>query len=235
MADPAAEDQTVLPRVLEPEAMDTPDEAREYDAMDHSAVNARFVADFLAAHGPCRGGAILDVGTGPARIPIALCLAEPRANVLGIDLARHMLDRARRNVADAGLDDRIKLQLLDAKAIPYPDGQFEAVISNSIVHHIADPSAALAEMVRIVAPGGTLFVRDLCRPRDEPALAGLVASYAGEESESARALFATSLRAALTLDEMQALVAECNLPAVGVEVSSDRHWTWTWRRPTDGH
>jgi hypothetical protein len=45
----------MLPRVLEPEAMDTPEEARDHDAMDHTTVNARFVADFRAAHGPCRG------------------------------------------------------------------------------------------------------------------------------------------------------------------------------------
>lgn len=153
----------MLTRMLEPEAMDTPDEARVYDAMDHSAVNDLFVADFLAAHGPCRGGAILDVGTGPARIPIALCRADPRANVLGIDLARHMLDRAQSNVEEAGLSDRIKLEHVDAKGVPYPDGQFEAVISNSIVHHVADPTLALAEMVRLVAPG------DAVRPRPPPA------------------------------------------------------------------
>ena len=225
----------MLPRVLEPEAMDTPEEARDYDAMDHAAVNARFVADFLAAHGPCRGGEILDVGTGTARIPISLAEAEGGANILGIDLARHMLERARQNVAEAGLSERIKLQNLDAKGVPYPDGQFEAVISNSIVHHIPDPSPALAEMVRLVAPGGCLFVRDLCRPESAGALAAIVLAYAGGESAPARALFAASLRAALTLDEIRGLVAALGLPAEGVAMSSDRHWTWTWRRPIDDH
>ena len=225
----------MLSRVLEPEAMDTPDEAREYDAMDHAAVNARFVADFLDIHGPCRGGAILDVGTGPARIPIALARADERANVLGIDLARHMLNRARRNVGEAGLSDRIKLEHLDAKGVPYPDGQFEAVISNSIVHHIPDPTSALAEMVRLVAPGGSLFVRDLCRPTDDDTLGAIVRAYAGDESEPARALFVASLRAALTLDEVRELVASQGLPPEGVAMSSDRHWTWTWRRPIDDH
>ena len=59
----------MIPRVLEPEAMDTPEEVLQYDLMDHSEVNARFVADFLAVHGPCRGGEILDVGTGTAAYP----------------------------------------------------------------------------------------------------------------------------------------------------------------------
>src|SRR3954468_23262314 len=100
----------MLPRVLEPEAMDTPEEARDYDAMDHREVNARFVADFLAAHGPCRGGSILDVGTGTAQIPIALCRDDPRALVVGLDLADAMLELARRNVDAAGLGDRIRLE-----------------------------------------------------------------------------------------------------------------------------
>jgi ubiquinone/menaquinone biosynthesis C-methylase UbiE len=223
----------VLQRVLEPEAMDTPDEARVYDAMDHATVNDLFVADFLAAHGPCRGGAILDVGTGPARIPIALCRADPRANVLGIDLARHMLDRARANVEEAGLSDRIKLEHVDAKGVPYPDGQFEAVVSNSVVHHVADPALALAEMIRLVAPGGTLFLRDLRRPEDGTLLAALVQTYAADESESARALFAASLGAALTVEEMRGLVAARGLQPEDVATSSDRHLTWTWQRPTD--
>src|SRR5687768_2819878 len=107
----------MLPRVLEPEAMDTPEEARAYDAMDHAAVNDQFVADFLAAHGPCRGGELLDVGTGPARIPIALCRADPDARVRGIDLAEHMLEGARRHVAEAGLSGRIRCERNDAKAL----------------------------------------------------------------------------------------------------------------------
>jgi ubiquinone/menaquinone biosynthesis C-methylase UbiE len=225
----------VLERVLEPEAMDTPDEALDYDAMDHSAVNARFVADFLHAHGPCRGGAILDVGTGPARIPIALCQTDARANVLGIDLARHMLDQARRNVAEAALADRIKLELADAKGVPYPDGQFEAVLSNTILHHIPDPSPALAEMVRLVAPGGTLMLRDLYRPDDDATVDQLVETHANGEPAAARALLEASLRAAFTLDEVKRLTAALGLSPEDVTMSSDRHWTLIWRRPSDVH
>lgn len=223
----------MLPRVLEPEAMDSPDEAGEYDAMDHRAVNARFVADFLAEHGRCRGGEILDVGTGTARIPIALAEADAEARVLGVDLAGSMLDRGAVNVAEAGLTGRVTLERVDAKGLPYPDGRFEAVVSNSIVHHIPDPAPALAEMARVVAPGGTLFVRDLFRPDDETTLAGLVETYAGGESARARSLFEASLNAALTPDEVRAIVEGLGLDPGGVKVTSDRHWTWTWRRPRD--
>jgi ubiquinone/menaquinone biosynthesis C-methylase UbiE len=219
----------MLPRVLEPEAMDTPEEARDYDAMDHAAVNTRFVADFLAAHGHCRGGELLDIGTGPARVPIALCRADPRARVLGIDLAEPMLERARRNVAKAGLSGRIRCERADAKALPYPDGSFEAVLCNSIVHHIPEPARVLGEMARVVAPGGTLFVRDLARPDTARDMALLVEQYAGAEAPAARALFEASLHAALTRDEVRGLVRALGRHEDGVAMTSDRHWTWIWR------
>ncbi len=83
---------------------------------------------------------MLDVGTGPARIPIALCRADRHFRILGVDLAGPMLDLARRNVAEAGLTDRIRFARGDAKNLPFPDGRFEAVVSNTIVHHIPDPA-----------------------------------------------------------------------------------------------
>ena len=67
-----------------------------------------------------------------------------------------MLDLARRNVAEAALTDRIASHEAMPRACRFPDGRFEAVVSNTIIHHIPDPAPALAEMVRLVAPGGTL-------------------------------------------------------------------------------
>src|SRR5262249_49493192 len=124
----------MLPRVLEPEVMDTPGEARDYDAMDHAAVNDVFVGDFLAAwHGD---GPILDVGAGTAQIPIAVCRRHAHAEVVAIDLAEEMLRVGRDNVRRAGLEQRLRLERCDAKNLPYRAATYGAVISNSIVHHI---------------------------------------------------------------------------------------------------
>src|SRR5579863_7419407 len=141
-----------LPRTLEPEVMDTEEEARDYDAMDHAQVNARFCDDLLATG--ARLGRVLDVGTGTALIPIELCGRDPRVEVDAIDLASHMLALAERNVARAKLGLRIRLARTDAKATPWADGSFDAVMSNSIVHHIPDPGRVLAEVWRLVRPGG---------------------------------------------------------------------------------
>ena len=220
----------MIPRVLEPEAMDTTEEASEYDAMDHSVVNQRFVEDFLEAHGACGGGMILDVGTGTALIPIELARVDAGAKILAVDLAEAMLEMARRNVENSGWSDRIRLERVDAKGLKYPDASFESVISNSIIHHIPAPSPALAEMVRLVAPGGSLFVRDLARPESDAEVDQLVAMYAAEETLRAQALFSDSLHAALTLEEVRSIVSSLGLPPADVTMTSDRHWTWSLRR-----
>ena len=218
----------MLQRVLEPEVMDSEAEARDYDAMDHGQVNRLFAADFLA-HLQTLGitdPVILDVGTGTAQVPIELCRQDQTIRVVAIDLARHMIDLAQRNIAAAGLADRIRAQLCDAKGLPFPDSSFAAVMSNSIVHHIPDPRRVIAEIVRVVQPGGAIFLRDLLRPESDAAVNRLVRTYAGDANAHQRQMFEDSLRAALTLDEMRDLVTAPGFDAGTVKQTSDRHWTW---------
>ncbi len=223
----------MIPRVLEPEAMETPEAVRQYDAMDHRAVNTRFVQDFLAVHGPCRGGDVLDVGTGTARIPIALASADQKARVLALDLSEAMLAQAAVNIEAAGFSDRIRCHLGDAKSLihAFGEGSFEGVVSNTIIHHIPDPVPVLGEMARLVAPGGTLLVRDLVRPDSYDEILRLADLHAATETPAARALFEASLGAALTLDEIREILRSLGHDAGLVSMTSDRHWTWCWRRP----
>jgi ubiquinone/menaquinone biosynthesis C-methylase UbiE len=228
-----------LPRILEPEVMDTEEEASDYDAMDHAEVNARFCDDFLAFRRAA--GRVLDVGTGTARIPIALCERSRDTTVDAIDLAEHMLALARRNIERAGPGSRISLARVDAKRTSWPDGAFDAVISNSIVHHIPEPANVMREMWRLVAPRGALFVRDLARPESAKRVRELADLYApvrpsGEAAADARAerqrvLFAASLHAALTADEVRAIVAPFGIDASAVRMTSDRHWTLAATKP----
>jgi ubiquinone/menaquinone biosynthesis C-methylase UbiE len=218
----------MLSRVLEPEVMDSAEEARDYDEMGHSAVNHVFVADFLAAWDG--RGPLLDVGTGTAQIPIELCRQHPTAEVVAVDLAEHMLAVGRENVRRAGLEGRVRLQRCDAKGLPFAGGSFGGIISNSIVHHIPEPRRVIEEMVRVTAAGGLLFVRDLLRPADDGAVAALVDQYAAGANDHQRQMFADSLRAALTLEEVRALVGALGFAVASVQQSSDRHWTWATRK-----
>jgi ubiquinone/menaquinone biosynthesis C-methylase UbiE len=224
----------MLPRILEPELMDTDEDAREYDAMDHAAVNTQFVTDLLAA---MAGWSlqrqvlhILDLGAGTAQIPIELCRRAPNLRVTAVDAAERMLELAIENIADAGLTDRIQPVLGDAKNLPFHSESFAIVISNSIVHHIPEPSQVIAEALRVADLAGRQFHRDLARPHDEALLERLVTTYAGAATAYQRKLFADSLRAALSLDEIRELVAEFGFAPDTLQMTSDRHWTWSSRQ-----
>ena len=222
----------MIPRILEPEVMDTAGEAADYDAMDHSEVNRRFAQEFLKAANRRDGTAleqVLDVGTGTAQIPIELCRRHPTCQITAIDLSREMLKLGEKNIADAGFSERIRLEYVDAKQMPYADEAFDAVISNSIIHHIPAPGIVLGEMKRVLRPGGILFVRDLLRPADERTLDQLVQTYAGDENAHQQKMFRDSLHAALTLDDVRDLLTEHSLPVDWVQQTSDRHWTISGR------
>jgi ubiquinone/menaquinone biosynthesis C-methylase UbiE len=213
--------------------MDTEDEARDYDAMDHAQVNGRFVDDLLALRPNPKE--VLDVGTGTARIPIELCSRASDVKVVALDLAEEMLKLARENVKKAKLEERIALEKRDAKAAGWPDGRFEVVMSNTILHHIPDPTDLIREMWRLTAKRGVIFLRDLVRPRSDTEVAALVEKYAGSPAsddpkvvtahEHQAKLFADSLRASLTLVEVRDRVKDLGIPADAVTMTSDRHWT----------
>src|SRR5690606_27348274 len=118
---------------------------------------------------------VLDVGTGTARIPIDICRRAENVRITAVDLSANMFQRGLRNVIEAGFKHAIRLAQVDAKGLPWPADGFDAVISNSIVHYIPQPLDALCEMVRVLRPGGLLFVRDLLRPPDAATIASILA------------------------------------------------------------
>src|SRR5687767_2001120 len=115
----------MIPPVLEPGVMDTPDDAPDYDAMGHSPVDRAAAADFFSTF-PSTTGPVLDAGTGTAQIPIELCRQSAAVTVVAVDLAGEMLRLAERNVAAAGLAERIRVERANARSLPYPDGAFPA-------------------------------------------------------------------------------------------------------------
>jgi ubiquinone/menaquinone biosynthesis C-methylase UbiE len=238
-----------LKRILEPEVMDSPEEATDYDSMDHREVNTRFVTDLLAflsaelgarsaeqfadnsalraPHSALDPLDVLDLGTGTALIPIELCRRFPSCRVMAVDAAVSMLDLARYNIEAESLTQRIELAHVDAKKLPFQDAMFDVVMSNSIIHHIPDPIRVLREAVRVTRTGGLLFLRDLLRPETDAQLEDLVATYAAGANDHQRQMFADSLHAALSLLEIRALVDSIGFTPESVQQTSDRHWTWS--------
>lgn len=219
----------MLQRILETEAMDGVLEAEEYDAMDHGEVNDRFVRDFMAAGASADW--TLDLGTGTALIPLVLCAHLPDVRVVAVDSAGEMLRVARRNIARKGPGGCIVPVRADGKRLPFPDEAFPQVISNSIVHHLAEPACLFREAWRVLRPGGIVFFRDLFRPPDAATWHVLVERYAGNATPHQKKMFADSLHAALTVEEVREIVSSFGLNQDCVQATSDRHWTWICRKP----
>jgi ubiquinone/menaquinone biosynthesis C-methylase UbiE len=186
-------------------------------------VNAAFAKSAIAL-GPM-SGKILDAGTGTARIPIAISQMRPTWELTCIDLSANMLKVGAENVSKAGVRSQIKLELIDAKAMPYPDSYFDMVISNSIIHHLPDPLPFLREVKRVLMPQGAIFLRDLLRPENAEISENLVNLYAGDCNAHQKQLFSDSLQAAFTLDEVEEMIQNAGLDGLRIYESSDRHWT----------
>jgi ubiquinone/menaquinone biosynthesis C-methylase UbiE len=212
-----------MQRVLEPEVMDTWEDAIEYDSMDFTEVNMAF-AKLAVELGPSTGY-VLDVGTGTARIPILIGQMRPHWQLTAIDFSKNMLLVGARNVEAAGLQQQIQLEWVDAKQMPYPDHHFDMVISNSIVHHLPDALPFFREVKRVLKPNGGILLRDLLRPADEATMDAHVSSIGAEYNDYQKKLFRDSLNASFTLDEVNQLVQAAGLEGVKVYQSSDRHWT----------
>ncbi|MDG1894878.1 MAG: class I SAM-dependent methyltransferase [Fuerstiella sp.] len=228
-----------LQRTLEPEVMDTVEEAVDYDSMNHTTVNRMFVQDLLrfsaetsSNDAPSSVGTIIDVGTGSALIPLELIRVTPDVGpIIAVDLSVEMLRLAIQHFRNQTLTARILPLLSDAKRLPVADASCEVVISNSIVHHIPHPAAVFHELHRIIKPGGVLFLRDLMRPDTTTVVEQLVDQYAGSENLHQQQLFRQSLHAALTVDEVRELLDRTGFAAATVNATSDRHWTVTARMP----
>jgi ubiquinone/menaquinone biosynthesis C-methylase UbiE len=219
-----------ISRVLEPEVMTGAEEAGEYDDMDFSATDqlfaeraAELAGDALAGGARC----IVDIGSGNAKIPLAMCaLLPPGAAVCAVEMSADMLAVAARNRARAGVAaQRLHLVSGDAKQLPFSTNSIGMVTSNSLVHHIPDPSAVFTEIARIARSGGPILIRDLVRPDSEAALERLVDTHTAQASPLQRTLFADSLHAALTVAEVRSLLDECGLADVTVSQITDRHWS----------
>ncbi len=220
---------SMINRILEPEVMESSEEAMAYDSMDHHAVNIQFVQDLIAAGCPDRGS-VLDLGTGTAQIPIELCRMLPAIRIVGIDLSVEMLVLAEKNIAASPFKEKIRTEKLDAKKISDQAEQYDVCVSNSIVHHIPVPADVFSQAVQVTRPGGLLFWRDLVRPESDAEVRHLVQTYAGQENEHQQRLFSDSLYAALRLEEVQDFVANLDFDPASVTQTSDRHWTWSAKK-----
>jgi len=118
----------------------------------------------LAAHGPT---SVLDVATGTAGVAIALAAATG-ARITGVDVSDAMLQRGRERVRSAGLARRIELEHGRAEDLSQAAESFDAVSFTYLLRYVAYPEATVAELARVIRPGGHMASLDFYVPPTFP-------------------------------------------------------------------
>jgi len=190
-----------------------------------------FLATLALIPEPQRRLFVLDVGTGTARIPIEICARQIGIGIIGVDTRPGILQRARRNIDRARLGNVVCVQRGDACELPFTNLAFDAVISNSLLHHLPRRPDALREMVRVLRPGGLLLVRDSLQQPDAATIARILTRSAAATALSSGRTSGNTPPVALTLDEARELAKAAELPPEWVRKAGARHWLIGGRLP----
>jgi ubiquinone/menaquinone biosynthesis C-methylase UbiE len=211
-----------LPRVPEPEVMDEGAEVASYssasaerhlDAIDNTFVG--HVLRLLPSSALAKPGWALDIGAGPAQIPIKLLQRAPMLKIIGLDRSANMLREAREGAQRGGVSGRLALLRSDGHTLPFADAAFSAVLCNSMLHHARNPLLLLREMFRVAAPGAAVLLRDLRRP-SRPLLAWHLWRHGRHYHGEMRRLFDASVQAAYTVDEVEELLRQAGANGASV-------------------
>ena len=148
---------------LHPEGIPWP-ESVLYNALSSTTIFLRhyeLVAHDIALYGTVQ--VLLDIGTGPGHLLLALRETLPEAELIGIDISPAMIKQAQRNAKTHGPATHIELRVAGANALPFADGVFDRVVSTGSLHHWNDPVTALSEAHRVLKAGGYALIYDLVR------------------------------------------------------------------------
>lgn len=221
-----------MQRTPEPhELMSDAEQAAAYARADFADANGRFCDQLEARAGNPLVGRALDLGCGPADIPVRLALRHPELRIDAIDGSAAMLAWAERAIAASGVGARVHTLQRTLSSTTSAPRVYDFVLSNSLLHHLSDPAVLWCELSAALRPGGFVLVMDLLRPASDSAARDLVERYSGDEAEVLKRDFLASLHAAFTLDEVRAQLRAAELPWLSVEAISDRHLLVSGRAP----
>lgn len=214
-----------MERIPEPELMEVEDQARAYAEADFEEPHSRFLTLLKESFPQLNiSGRVLDLGCGPGDISMRVARAFPACSVLGIDGSQAMLERGREILRRSGaLESRVELAQVMLPADGVPAGDYEIIISNSLLHHLADPQVLWNAIREAGASGTPVFVMDLMRPVSITEAKKIVEAYTVGEPEILKKDFHASLLAAYRIDEVREQLRGAGLECLNLSSVSDRH------------
>lgn len=211
-------------RVPEPELMDAADQVLAYANADFSSSDQALVAWWSQLVPEGLGGRVLDLGCGPGNISVLLVQRWAQLEVVGLDGARRMLAVAEQRRQQLPAQQRHRLSwhssTLPAHGL---EPNFNAMVSNSLLHHLHDPQVLWRTLQQLACPGSWVLIHDLRRPRDEASLEELMQRYASGAPAVLQRDYEASLRAAFTAAEVRQQLVDAGLTQLEVIEREDRY------------
>ena len=214
-----------MQRILEPELMDDPLQAAAYAAADFSEPHGLFIKKFQEVFfGTNITGQVLDLGCGPADISIRFARTYPACHIYGVEGSPAMLLEGKAALVRTGLQQQVELIQGLIPGVELPQRKYQVILSNSLVHHLHDPSV-LWKFIKKYSDVDTLIcIMDLMRPGTPREARELVNTYCGKEPQILRQDFYSSLCAALCPQEVKLQLEDAGLQELTLDIISDRHW-----------
>jgi SAM-dependent methyltransferase len=202
-----------MKRIPEPEIMNDPEQAAAYAGPDLDNAYWLFLQYFHKYFpNPAPGDAILDLGCGPAAIPLRLARIYPNCEIHCVDGSAHMLAQGEEAVQREGLGHQVFFfHGTLPERLPLPRDRYGIVISNSFLHHLADPTVLWNALHEYCLPYAAVLIIDLLRPASGKEARLVVDKYLPGAPPLVRHDMLLSLCAAFTLDEVAAQLQQANL------------------------
>lgn len=216
-----------MKRVLEPELMIEQGQVGAYAEADFAEGNQAFVKTTLELAGDAEKARVIDLGCGPGDIALRLAKAKPDWTIDALDGSEPMLAWAKAAGERAGLE----VGWIHGLVGEFSGGPYDLLLSNSLLHHLPDPTVFWGSLRSLGAPGARFLVMDLLRPDSEDALQAILRRYAAGAPDVLYRDFDASLRASFRLEELRQQLEEAGLDAE-LWASSDRHWMVRGRLPS---
>ena len=213
-----------MQRTPEPELMDGQDQALAYAAADFSAGDQALVDRLQTLFPQGLGASVVDLGCGPGNISFRLAEQLATSMVLGLDGAAAMLDLARVALAKRPhLATRLHFQ-----QVVFPDAQLmgghSAVVSNSLLHHLHDPSVLWQTVLQLGSSNAAVYVKDLRRPSSADEVEDLRSRYLADAPAVLQHDYVASLHAAFTPAEVERQLGQAGLAdQLQVQAVEDRY------------
>ncbi len=213
-----------MERIVEPELMNDPEQVLAYSNADFEEAHQSIIDNFsqiFPAIEPLHE--VLDLGCGSGDVTVRFAQRYEECHIDAIDGAEEMLTQAEILISSHSLTNRITLHLQQLPNCSIKNKTYQAIISNSLLHHLHDPQHMWSTIKQFATDDTAIYVCDLYRPESIHDAQQLVDQYASDEPEILRRDFYNSLLAAFTPDELRLQITNAGLDGLHIDKVSDRH------------